>query len=91
MGGKPRVDRTPEESGRSCRKASRAETSRRRAGVTALLRICSMAGRIKRSKEQRPRLGEKRCRGGKREGSPHSAVGTNVGAEVATLPRSRRI
>jgi hypothetical protein len=57
MGGKPRVDRTPEGSGRSSRKASRGETSRRHAGVTASLRICSIAGRMNRSKEQRQRLG----------------------------------
>jgi hypothetical protein len=67
MGRKPRVERSPEEKWQSCRKASRAGTSRRRVGVTESLRICSIAGRMKRSREQRQRLGEKRCRGRNRE------------------------
>src|SRR5207253_5748043 len=66
--------------------------SRRRVGVTGSLRICSIAGRMKRNRERRQRLGEKRCRGGNREGSSHPAVGTNAGAEVAgdRNPKKRR-
>ena len=41
MGRKPRVDRSRRRSGRSCRKASGAGTSRRRADATGSLRICS--------------------------------------------------
>jgi hypothetical protein len=57
MGRKPRVDRSPEEKWQSCRKASKPGTSRRRAGVTGSLRICSIAGRMKGNREQRQRLG----------------------------------
>jgi predicted aldo/keto reductase-like oxidoreductase len=56
-------------------------TSRRRVGVTGSLRIFSIAGRMKRNRERRPRLGEKRGCGGNREGPSHPAVGTNAGAE----------
>ena len=54
MGRKPRVDRSPEEKWQiSCRKVSRAGTFRRRVGVTGSLRIFSIAGRMKPSREQR--------------------------------------
>jgi hypothetical protein len=41
----------------TCRKASRAGTSQRRADVTGLLRIFPIAGRMKPRREQRQRLG----------------------------------
>jgi hypothetical protein len=56
MGRKPRVERSPEEKWQTGRKASRAGTSRRRVGVTESLRICSIAGGMKPSREQRQRL-----------------------------------
>jgi len=57
MGRKPRIDRSPEEKWQIVQEASRAETSRRRVGVTGSLRICSIAGRMKRNRERRPALG----------------------------------
>jgi len=57
MGRKPRVDQSPEEKWQIVQKASRVGTSRRRVGVTESLRICSIAGRMKRNREQRQRLG----------------------------------
>src|SRR5260370_7572597 len=66
--------------------------SPRRVAVTGSLRIFSIAGRMKRSREQRQRLGEKRCRRGNREGPSHPPVGTNAGAEVTgdRNPKKRR-
>ena len=83
IGRKPTSIDPPKRSGRSYRKASRAGTSQRRAGVTESLRICSIAGGMKRNRKRMQRLGEKCYRGGNREGSSHPATGTNTGAEVA--------
>src|SRR6266478_2596150 len=55
--------------------------------------------RVDRSREEKWQIvqegsawGEKRCRGGNREGPSHPAVGTNAGAEVAgdRNPKKRR-
>jgi len=64
MGRKPRVDRSPEEKWQIVQEASRAGTSRRRVVAMGSLRVCFIAGRMKRNRERRQRLGEKRCRGG---------------------------
>jgi hypothetical protein len=56
------------------------------------LRRFSIAGRMKPSREPRPRLGEKRGRGGNGEGSPHRSTGADPGAEIAgdRDPKKRR-
>src|SRR6266704_2740036 len=57
-----------------------------------LLPICSIAGRMKPSRERRQRLGEKRCRGGNGEGPAHPTTGADAGAEVVgdRNPKKRR-
>src|SRR5215470_4364803 len=46
---------------------------------TELLRRLEAAKRMKQNRERRQRLGEKLCRGGNGEGSPHPAVGSLFG------------
>jgi hypothetical protein len=60
MGRKPRVDRSPEEKWQIVQEGIKtenvSETCRR---VTGSLRICSIAGRMKRNRERRQSLGGK--------------------------------
>jgi transposase InsO family protein len=63
----------------------------RRVGVMGLLRICFIAGRMKRSREPRQRSGVKALLP-RRDGPSHPAVGTHARAEVAgdRNPKKRR-
>jgi hypothetical protein len=83
MGRKPRADRPLKRSDSSCREASRPGTGLTQAGNTGSRRICPIAGRMKRNRERKQRLREKRCRGRNRDGPPHPATRTDAGAEIA--------
>ena len=76
MGREPRVD-ARKRIDKSFRKVSRTEMFRRRVGVTVSLRICSIARRMKRDREQRQRLGGEAL-GRNRGGSSHPATGMDV-------------
>jgi len=93
MGRKPRVDRSPEEKWQIVQEGIKSGNVSETFGVMGSLRICFIAGKMKQSRERRPRLGgEARACGGNREGPSHPAVGTSVGAEVAgdRNPKKRR-
>ena len=83
MGRKPRVDRTPEEKWQIVQEGLRSgnvsETCRRH----GMAPRCSIGGGMKRNREPRPRLGEKRGGSGNGEGPPHPATGADAGTEVA--------
>ena len=84
MGRKPRVDRTPEEKWQIMQegmKSGNVSETCRRHGIAQTLYY-----RWKDEAEQGAKgstWGEKRCRGGKREGSPDPAAGTHLGTEVS--------
>jgi transposase-like protein len=84
MGRKPRVDRTPEEKWQIMQegiKSGKVSETCRRHGMAP-----NLFYRWKDEAEQRAKAalgGRSAARGGNREGSPHPAVGTNAGAEVA--------
>src|SRR6266481_1637484 len=93
MGRKPRVDRSPEEKWQIVQegiKSGNVSETCRRHGIAP-----NLFYRWKDEAEQGAKAalgGEKRCRGGNREGPSHPAVGTNAGAEVAgdRNPKKRR-
>src|SRR6266481_5553766 len=93
MGRKPRVDRSPEEKWQIVQegiKSGNVSETCRRHGIAP-----NLFYRWKDEAEQGAKAalgGEKRCRGGNREGPSHPAVGTNAGAEVARErnPKKRR-
>src|SRR5215510_8405857 len=93
MGRKPRVDRTPEEKWQIIQegiKSGNVSETCRRHGIAPNLfyRWKDEGGTGSKGSA----WGEKRCRSGNRKGSPHPAVGTNSGAEVAgdRNPKKRR-
>src|SRR5580704_12426159 len=92
MGRKPRVDQSPEEKWQVAQegiKSGNVSETYRRHGIAPNL---FYRWKMKRNKERRPRLGEKRGRGGNRKGPSHPAVGTHAGAEGAgdRNPKKRR-
>jgi hypothetical protein len=82
MSRKPRVDRSPEEKWQIIQEGLKSGNVSETCGRHALLRICFIARRMKRNRAKAA-LGEKRSRGGNREGQSHPSVRTNAGAEVA--------
>src|ERR1700735_5874281 len=93
MGRKPRVDRSPEEKWQIVQQGIKS------GNVSETCRLHGIAPNLyyrwKDEAEQGGEgsaWGEKRCRGGKREGPSHPAVGTNAGAKGAgdRNPKKRR-
>jgi hypothetical protein len=90
MGGKPRVDRPPINSGRESMKAASVGMSRekgRRYDIAQTLKSCR-----KDEAEQgaKAALGGKYCRGGIAEGASQPTTGTDPGAEVAGDNNSKK-
>ena len=91
MGRKPRADRPLKRSDSSCREASRPGTGLTQAGNTGSRRICPIAGRMKRNRERKQRLREKRCRGRNRDGPPHPATRTDAGRKSLEKSGGRHV
>jgi hypothetical protein len=80
MGRKPRVDRSPEEKGQNIQEELKSGNVSETCRHHGLLRICFIAGRMKRNRAKAA-LGEKRSRGGNRERQSHPSVRTNAGGK----------